>query len=147
MKSKPYLSIICCLLGVLANAQQPKLLFKKGDRVCFVGNSITHNGEFHHHIMQYYVTRFPKQPVHFFNAGVKGDVTGGILQRMDGDILKHKPTHAVIMIGMNDVQRHLYHNAVVHHADHTGDAQKGTGTIHYKPGQHHQCFLCGRAYK
>jgi lysophospholipase L1-like esterase len=117
MKSKPYLSIICCLLGVLANAQQPKLLFKKGDRVCFVGNSITHNGEFHHHIMQYYVTRFPKQPVHFFNAGVKGDVTGGILQRMDGDILKHKPTHAVIMIGMNDVQRHLYHNAVVHHAD------------------------------
>lgn len=83
-------------------------IFKKGDKVCFVGNSITHNGEFHHNILQFFITRYPNTPVSFFNAGIKGDVTGGILRRLHTDILLHKPTHAIIMIGMNDVQRELY---------------------------------------
>lgn len=82
--------------------------FKKGDRVCFIGNSITHNGEYHHNILQYFVTRYPNMPLSFFNAGIKGDVTGGILKRIKTDVLIHNPTHAVIMIGMNDVQRELY---------------------------------------
>ncbi len=106
-----------CLFSILVNAQQPTLFFKKGDRVCFIGNSITHNGEFHHNIFQYYVTRFPKQPVSFFNAGIKGDVTGGILKRIDTDVMIHKPTHAVIMIGMNDVQRDLYGKSAIQNAD------------------------------
>jgi endoglucanase len=73
-----------------------------------VGNSITHNGEFHHNILLYHITRFPEQPVSFYNCGVSGDVTGGVLNRMDEDILVHQPTHAVIMLGMNDVNRSLY---------------------------------------
>ncbi len=111
-------SIFFCCLCVFANAQKPlNALFKKGDRVCFVGNSITHNGEFHHNILQYYVTRFPNMPVSFFNAGIKGDVTGGILRRIQEDVLIHKPTHVVIMIGMNDVQRQLYTNTITQNAD------------------------------
>ena len=82
--------------------------FKKGDRICFVGNSITHMGFFHHDIYLYHVTRFPNEPVRMFNLGVSGDVTGGVLNRMDDDILIHKPTHATIMLGMNDVNRGLY---------------------------------------
>ncbi len=106
-----------CLLNILVNAQQPTPFFKKSDRVCFIGNSITHNGEFHHNILQYYVTRFPKQPISFFNAGIKGDVTAGILKRIDTDVMIHKPTHAVIMIGMNDVQRELYGKSITQNAD------------------------------
>jgi endoglucanase len=82
--------------------------FKKGDRICFVGNSITNMGYFHHDIYLYHVTRFPNQPVRMFNLGVSGDVTGGVLNRMDDDILIHNPTHATIMLGMNDVNRRLY---------------------------------------
>ena len=92
-------------------------LFKKGDRVCFVGNSITHAGEFHHNILQYYVTRFPESPVVFFNCGISGDITGGVLKRLESDVLVHKPTHAVIMIGMNDVMRYLYGSAIITNAD------------------------------
>jgi len=44
--------------------------FKTGDRVCFVGNSITNNGDFHHNILLYYITRFPEQQVAFFNCGI-----------------------------------------------------------------------------
>lgn len=102
----------CFLLAIFfsaynANAQEIPL-FKKGDRVCFVGNSITNNGEFHHNIFQFFVTRFPSQEISFFNCGISGDATSGILRRMDSDIMVNKPTHAVIMIGMNDVNRGLY---------------------------------------
>jgi endoglucanase len=86
-------------------------LFKNGDRVCFIGNSITHNGEFHHDIFLYYATRFPKERVYFYNCGISGDVAGGVLARMEDDILIHKPTVSVVMIGMNDVNRGLYTKA------------------------------------
>ena len=73
-----------------------------------MGNSITQNGEFHHNILLHYLTRYPTEQVTFFNCGVSGDVTGGILKRMDEDILVHRPNYAVIMIGMNDVSRAAY---------------------------------------
>ncbi|QEH40796.1 SGNH/GDSL hydrolase family protein [Chitinophaga sp. XS-30] len=102
MRSLILLLAVVCALS--ANAQ----IFKKGDRVCFVGNSITHNGDYWHNIQLYYATRFPSLDVKFFNCGISGDVTAGILRRMNSDILVHRPTWAVIMIGMNDVNRPLY---------------------------------------
>ncbi len=100
------LLIFCLVIHVVIFSQTN--LFQKGDKVCFVGNSITNNGEFYHNILLYYATRFPEQPVTFFNCGISGDVCRGVLNRMDKDILNHHPTHAVIMIGMNDVNRGLY---------------------------------------
>ncbi|WP_139956720.1 SGNH/GDSL hydrolase family protein [Flavicella sediminum] len=82
--------------------------FKTGDRVCFVGNSITNNGEFHHNIFLYHLTRYPEQELAFFNCGISGDKTGGVLARMEDDILINNPTVVVIMLGMNDVNRSLY---------------------------------------
>ncbi|MCU0353820.1 MAG: SGNH/GDSL hydrolase family protein [Cytophagales bacterium] len=101
--STVFLFLLCTHISY---AQQT--FFGQGDRVCFVGNSITTGGDFHHNILLYYVTRFPGRQVRFFNAGVPGDVTEGILNRLESDILIHRPTHAVIMIGMNDVNRNLY---------------------------------------
>lgn len=109
------LVFFCFLLTIPADAQET--LFKNGDRVCFVGNSITHDGRFHHNIAQYYITRFPDSTVHFFNCGISGDVTGGILKRLRSDVLVHNPTHVVLMIGMNDVDRSLYGNNVTTNAD------------------------------
>lgn len=107
---KQFILLILTVLSVLTNSQTyaKDNTFKKGDRVCFVGNSITNNGEFHHNLFLYYLTRFPQQEMSFFNCGISGDVTGGILNRMDDDILVHKPTCIVLMIGMNDVRRSYY---------------------------------------
>ena len=91
--------------GIHLFAQQNKQLFKDGDRVCFIGNSITHGGGFHQNIFLYYATRFPSKKISFFNAGVSGDVAHEILRRLDKDVLVHKPTVAVLMVGMNDVVR------------------------------------------
>ncbi|TCC96462.1 hypothetical protein EZ444_10790 [Pedobacter hiemivivus] len=85
-----------------------KSLFPNGSKVCFVGNSITNNGEYYNDLWMYYATRFPKEQINFFNCGISGDVAAGILKRMDKDVLIHEPTHAVMMIGMNDVKRDLY---------------------------------------
>jgi len=113
MKFRLLFAFLCINAVVFAQNN----LFHKGDRVCFVGNSITSNGEFYHNIMLYYVTRFPNQPITVFNCGISGDVCSGVLKRIDEDVLSHNPTHAVIMLGMNDVMRGLYSINPIANAD------------------------------
>lgn len=96
---------------------QDQGFFKSNDRVCFVGNSITNNGEFYHNVLLYHITRFPGIPIAFYNCGISGDVTGGILRRMDDDILIHQPTVAVIMIGMNDMTSSLFAPKIISNPD------------------------------
>ncbi|WP_168193939.1 cellulase family glycosylhydrolase [Pontibacter sp. SGAir0037] len=84
------------------------VIFKKGDRVNFIGNSITHGGEFHNFILLYYATRFPEAKITFYNSGIWGDNANSFLQRMDNDILKNPAEWSVVMAGMNDVNRGLY---------------------------------------
>jgi len=66
------------------------------------------NGRYHNYIELYYATRFPDRKIEFFNCGISGDDSGGMLERMESDILIHHPTIAVLMVGMNDVRRSLY---------------------------------------
>lgn len=99
-----FLTFIFCV--TIVSAQFP--VFKDGERVCFIGNSITMNGRYLNYIELYYTTRFPNRKVEFFNCGISGDDSGGMLERMKNDILIHRPTVAVLMVGMNDVRRSLY---------------------------------------
>jgi len=108
MKRYIYVLVFVFYAEVSFSQITDQLFFGTGARVCFVGNSITNNGEFHHNLLLYHITRFPDRPVNFYNCGISGDNTGGVLNRMDDDILIRRPTHAVIMLGMNDVQRSLY---------------------------------------
>ena len=105
MKSAYFLLIIVFSWNI-SFAQVP--LFKDGDRVCFVGNSITMNGRFHNYIELFYATRFPERVINFFNCGISGDRTGDVLGRIHSDVLIHHPTVCVVMLGMNDIQSSLY---------------------------------------
>jgi len=98
----------CTETKPVKNAKQISTFFNDGDRVLFVGNSITHMGMFHNNIYLFHVTRFPGKSIEIFNKGVSGDVAGGVLNRMYDDILSETPTVVVIMLGMNDVNRGLY---------------------------------------
>jgi lysophospholipase L1-like esterase len=82
--------------------------FEPGERWCALGDSITHSGRYHHYIYLFYGTRYPERPIDFFNAGISGDNAGGALQRLDADVLRHRPTLVTVMFGMNDVARNLY---------------------------------------
>ncbi len=90
---------------------------EKDARVVFVGNSITNRGLFHNNILLYHLTRFPDKNIRVYNSGVSGGVAQGVLDRMEEDILIHKPTHAIIMLGMNDVGRDWYGTAPTTHQD------------------------------
>lgn len=77
--------------------------FQDGDRVVFVGDSITRGGLYHSALQLFYATRFPERSIAGFNAGHSGGTAQDCLQRLSWDILEHKPTVAVVMFGMNDM--------------------------------------------
>lgn len=76
--------------------------FKNGDRVVFVGNSITDGGHYHSYIWLYYMTRFPEMNLRMFNAGIGGDVARQIDERLQDDVFSRNPTVMTLTFGMND---------------------------------------------
>jgi lysophospholipase L1-like esterase len=95
---------LVCLGGCKAAAE----LFKDGDTVCFLGDSITKSHPYPSMIYAYYLTRFPDRTIHFVNAGVAGDTAGGTLGRLNEDVVAKSPSAVVVMLGMNDVGRGNY---------------------------------------
>ena len=83
-------------------------LFKDGETVCFLGDSITHGRQYHSMVYAYYLTRFPGRTIHFVNAGVAGDSAGGAMSRLEEDVTSKSPSTIVVMLGMNDVGRSNY---------------------------------------
>ncbi|QXV66729.1 SGNH/GDSL hydrolase family protein [Mucilaginibacter sp. 21P] len=91
-----------CSKKILPNVPQNAKLFKAGDRVAFVGNSITHGGRYHQYIWLYYMTRFPNLRFTIMNGGVGGDIVANINNRFDEDILTKQPNKIDLTFGMND---------------------------------------------
>jgi lysophospholipase L1-like esterase len=95
------LSFTLLCISILALGQTAQV-FKAGDRVVFTGNSITDGGHYHSYIWLYYMTRFPNMRIAVFNAGIGGDVSGQMLDRLDGDVFSRNPTVITLTFGMND---------------------------------------------
>ncbi len=95
--------ITCWMLYMLqpATAQQIPV-FKEGERVVFLGNSITDRGHYHSYIWLYYMTRFPNLRLEVFNAGIGGDRVSHMDKRFETDVLPKRPTYLVVTFGMND---------------------------------------------
>ncbi len=104
------LSFVFTSLFLLCASFVSAEIFKDGQTVCFLGDSITHGGLYHYDIHDFYVTRFPAANIKFFNAGVGGDTAYGSRCRLDEDVFAKKPNVVAIMFGMNDIG--LYNYAV-----------------------------------
>ena len=85
---------------------QPLATLKPGDRVAFLGDSLTKQGG----KPNGYVTLFKNglaehglEDVDVINAGIGGHKVPDLQKRLDKDVLQHKPTYVVIYIGINDV--------------------------------------------
>jgi lysophospholipase L1-like esterase len=83
-------------------AGQTGLGLKDGDRVIWIGDSITHQCQYTQYVEDFFYTRYPKMRLHFRNAGVSGDVAADALNRFEDDIASFKPTVATVLLGMND---------------------------------------------
>jgi lysophospholipase L1-like esterase len=95
------LMLLCSYLSARLSAQQIKP-FKAGDRIMFVGNSITDAGFYHSYIWLYYMTRFPNSRMEIYNRGIGGDDIGQMNDRLDVEVFPEKPTVVALTFGMND---------------------------------------------
>lgn len=76
--------------------------FETGDRVAFLGDSITASGDYVHMIRLFYATRFPDRPLRLYNCGIGGARAETSWPRIDADCLDIDPSMVVVMLGMND---------------------------------------------
>jgi lysophospholipase L1-like esterase len=102
---KKYLIVTGMLLvtgaGVFAQAQ-PLEPFSKGDRVAFIGNSITEAGYYESYIWLYYMLHFPRERITIYNVGIGGERAKDMYARFDDDVLSRKPSVIGLTFGMND---------------------------------------------
>ncbi len=85
--------------------------FRDGDRVAFIGDSITHIGIYTDFIEHYYQTKNPNGDYYFYNKGISGQEAANVLSRLDSDIFPYDVNRAVIMMGVNDLSG-AFKNAV-----------------------------------
>lgn len=82
----------------------PLQKFEDGDRICFIGDSITHSGVYHAYLYTYYATRFPDKKIEFYNCGIGGHTAGKTLKTFGWDVPQNNPNKSVVMLGMNDLR-------------------------------------------
>jgi lysophospholipase L1-like esterase len=102
---RPTLSVALLLTAAtFLPAEEPAkdFFFKKGDRVIFLGDSITEQYQYSTYIELYLTTRFPAWNMQFLNAGIGGDTATGGARRFEEQVIAEKPTAVTIDFGMND---------------------------------------------
>ncbi|MGB9618974.1 MAG: SGNH/GDSL hydrolase family protein, partial [Armatimonadota bacterium] len=109
---------VACGLSVLLPAADvspaaPVKPFQSGDRVAFVGDSITHWGAYAYMVAAFYQTRFPERKIYWGYFGRSGS-TAAFWSREPGlddphpewpnlrKLLAFRPTVVTVMLGMND---------------------------------------------
>jgi lysophospholipase L1-like esterase len=95
-----FLSVLTAAMGV--TAQTPVQPFRTGDRIAFIGNSITEQGYYESYIWLYYMLHFPDRRITIFNKGIGGDVVKQMYERFDDDVAPANPTVICLTFGMND---------------------------------------------
>ncbi len=83
--------------------------FKKGDTVAFLGDSLTHGGDYHILIQTFFSTRYPEMDLWTENVGRAGDTSWGALrERLEGDLYRFEPDVVFLHFGMNDAGRDTF---------------------------------------
>src|SRR5579859_3099537 len=90
------------LLAACGTATAQMQPFKAGDRIAFVGNSITEAGYYESYIWLYYMLHFPHRRIIIFNRGIGGDRAQNMYDRFDDDVVTADPTVICLTFGMND---------------------------------------------
>jgi isoamyl acetate esterase len=108
-------AVACVLMIVLAGvvnfasaADDPSVKLKKGDRIVFLGDSITQGGDGHDKgyvrlIRKTLAEKHPDMELEVIGAGISGNKVPDLQRRLERDVISKTPTIVVIYIGINDV--------------------------------------------
>lgn len=93
------------------------LLFESGDKVLFIGDSITDCGRRGDHapyghgyvrkITELITAKYPERDITYVNKGIGGDIVEGLENRWDTDVIDEKPNWLSVKIGINNASRQL----------------------------------------
>jgi lysophospholipase L1-like esterase len=99
--------IATAVLLVLTACAGHNALLRKGDRVVFLGDSITKGGAekggYVTIVGETLASHHPDWGIEVLGAGISGNKVPDIQRRLDNDALEKKPTLVVVYIGINDV--------------------------------------------
>ncbi len=84
--------------------------FQNNERVCFIGDSITALTSWISHIADYYAKNRQQEKVSLFPCGISGGSCVSAMAYYQQQTVIWSPTTAVIMLGMNDIDRNMYGN-------------------------------------
>ena len=101
-------SVVVCVMSRSGLADEQAVKLKKGDRVVFLGDSITQGGDSHDKgyvrlIRKALTEKHADLGIEVIGAGISGNKVPDLQRRLDKDVLARKPTIVVIYIGINDV--------------------------------------------
>lgn len=100
-------SAVVCSMSAFG-ADEPAVTLKKGDRIVFLGDSITQGGDSHDKgyvrlIRKTLTEKHADLGIEVIGAGISGNKVPDLQRRLEKDVLAKKPTIVVIYIGINDV--------------------------------------------
>lgn len=91
------------------------LLFQSGDKVLFIGDSITDCGRRGDHapfghgyvrkITELITAKYPEREITYVNKGIGGDIVEGLENRWDTGVIDEKPDWLSVKIGINNASR------------------------------------------
>ncbi len=100
-------SIVTLAAPLLVRADEPKGSLKKGDRIIFLGDSITQagagKGGYIMLIKDALTEKHKDLEIDIVGAGISGNKVPDLQARVEKDVVARKPTIVFIYIGINDV--------------------------------------------
>ena len=104
MRLSPFLlTLLVGRILVGTAAGQSGFFLRDGDKVAFLGDSITAARGYTKIVEHYTLMRFPERKVEFVNAGQGGDTASGSLKRLDRDVFSKHATVMIMTFGINDI--------------------------------------------
>ncbi len=93
-------AVLCSMAGLHA-----EILIKNGDRVAFLGDSITNFGNRPYGYVQLVMDGLKRNGVNAtaIPAGISGNKSNDMLRRLDRDVIRKKATVMLLSCGVNDV--------------------------------------------
>ena len=107
MKTTRSLLLLLVIAATLTSCTGERMLLRKGERILFLGDSITEQGMqpngYVALLREELSTRYPDLGIDIIGAGISGNKVTDLEKRLRKDVIEKQPTVVVIYIGINDV--------------------------------------------
>lgn len=103
MRTPGFILLVAASAVLAGTARADDFALRDGDKVAFLGDSITAARSYGKLIENYTLLRYPERRVRFINVGQGGDTAAGGLARLERDVFDRGATVLTVAYGVNDI--------------------------------------------